>query len=92
LGGAGRAGRGTRGRALLSAAGIGRWIVDPGYGTDRVTPTATLATWSGAPSSEVVRLEALGKDVVASGTSPDDYPSAFRARLADREPDVLGPS
>lgn len=77
-------------RSLLAAAGVARWIVDPGYGSDRVTPSATLAAWSGAPCSEVIRLEALGEELVAAGVSPADYASAFRARLAERGPDAVG--
>jgi uncharacterized protein len=77
-------------RALLPAAGVARWIVDPGYAGGRVTPTAALAAWSGAPCSEVIRLEALGEELVASGVSAHDYPAAFRARLAGRAPDVVG--
>jgi uncharacterized protein len=77
-------------RALLPAAGVARWIVDPGYGSDLVTPSTTLAAWSGAPCSEVIRLEALGEELVATGVSPGDYASTFRGRLAERGPDVVG--
>ena len=69
-------------RLLLPAAGVGRWIVDPGYGAGVVTSAQTLAAWSGAPCSTVVRLESLGEELLAAGTSPADYPDAFRARLA----------
>jgi predicted TIM-barrel fold metal-dependent hydrolase len=69
-------------RALLPAAGVERWIVDPGYGADVVASPATLAEWSGAPCSTVVRLESLAEELVAAGTAPADYPDAFRARLA----------
>jgi predicted TIM-barrel fold metal-dependent hydrolase len=77
-------------RALLPAAGVSRWIVDPGYGADVVTSPENLADRSGAPCSTVVRLETLGEELVAAGTSPADYPDAFRARLADPGPDVVG--
>ena len=73
-------------RLLLPAAGVGRWIVDPGYGAGIVTSPQTLAVWSGAPCSTVVRLESLGEELLAAGTSPADYPDAFRGRLA-----VAGP-
>jgi hypothetical protein len=71
---------------LLAAAGVERWIVDPGYGTDLVTSPETLAAWSGAPCRTVVRLESLGEELVAAGTAPADYPDAFRARLAEPGP------
>jgi predicted TIM-barrel fold metal-dependent hydrolase len=76
--------------ALLPAAGVQRWIVDPGFAGDRVTPTATLSEWSGAPCSELIRLEALGEELVASGVAADDYPATFRSRLAERGPHVVG--
>ncbi len=69
-------------RLLLPAAGVGRWIVDPGYGAGVITSPQTLAAWSGAPCSTVVRLESLGEELLAAGTSPADYPDAFRGRLA----------
>ena len=77
-------------RTFLHAAGVDRWIVDPGYGSDRIVPTETLAAWSGAACSEVVRLEALGEELVASGVSADDYPTAFRDHLTDLGRDVAG--
>lgn len=77
-------------RALLPAAGVARWIVDPGYGADVVTAPETLTEWSGAPCSTVVRLESVGEELLAAGTAPADYPDAFRARLADPGPGVVG--
>ena len=69
-------------RRLLAEAGVERWIVDPGYGADVVTSPSILTAWSGAPCNTVVRLESLGEELVALGTTPHDYPDAFRARLA----------
>ena len=69
-------------RLLLPAAGVDRWIVDPGYGAGVVTSAQTLAAWSGASCSTVIRLESLGEELLAAGTSPADYPDAFRGRLA----------
>src|SRR6185436_17407877 len=73
-------------RLLIPAAGVQRWIVDPGYGADVVTPPSTLAAWSGAPADVLVRLESLAKELLAAGTAPADYPDAFRARLAQPGP------
>lgn len=77
-------------RLLLPAAGVGRWIVDTGYGAGVVTGPDTLSAWSGAPCHTVVRLETLGEELVAAGTAPADYPDALRARLADPGPGVVG--
>ena len=73
-------------RLLLPAAGVARWVVDPGYGADVITDPATLADWSGVPCSTVVRLESLAEELVAAGTAPADFPDAFRARLAEPGP------
>ena len=73
-------------RLLIPAAGVQRWIVDPGYGADVVTPPSTLAAWSGAPADALVRLESLAEELLAAGTAPADYPDAFRARLAEPRP------
>ena len=73
-------------RLLLPAAGVQRWIVDPGYGADVVTSPPTLAAWSGAPADALVRLESLAEELLAAGTAPADYPDAFRARLAEPRP------
>ena len=54
-------GGGVRHLQQEPAAGVQRWVVDPGFAGDRVTPTATLAEWSGAPCSELIRLEARAR-------------------------------
>jgi uncharacterized protein len=77
-------------RLLLPAAGVRRWIVDTGYAAGVVTGPDTLSAWSGAPCHTVVRLESLGEELVAAGIAPADYPDAFRARLADPGPGVVG--
>ena len=65
------AGAAARGR------GVGRWIVDTGYGADVVTGPDTLSAWSGAPCGTVLRLESLGEELVAAGAAPADYPDAL---------------
>jgi predicted TIM-barrel fold metal-dependent hydrolase len=68
-------------RLLLPAAGVSRWIVDTGFKGDLITTPERLTELSGVPSSEIIRLERLTEDLLENGTSPDDFPVAFRAAL-----------
>jgi len=79
-------------KLMLPAAGVSRWIVDTGFKGDMITLPQRLTELSGVPSSEIVRLERLAEDLLENGTSPDDFPDAFRSalRIAADSPDVVG--
>jgi predicted TIM-barrel fold metal-dependent hydrolase len=79
-------------RTMLPAAGVARWIVDTGFKGDLITTPDQLTELSDVPSSEILRLERLTEDLLADGTSPDDYPDALRAalRAAVVNPEVVG--
>jgi predicted TIM-barrel fold metal-dependent hydrolase len=79
-------------RLMLPAAGVSRWIVDTGFKGDLITTPERLTELSGTPSSEILRLERLAEDLLEGGTSPDDFPDAFRSALqgAVDSPDVVG--
>jgi predicted TIM-barrel fold metal-dependent hydrolase len=79
-------------RLMLPAAGVSRWIVDTGFKGDLITTPERLTELSGSPSSEILRLERLAEDLLENGTSPDDFPDAFRSALrgAVDSPDVVG--
>jgi predicted TIM-barrel fold metal-dependent hydrolase len=79
-------------RTMLPAAGVARWIVDTGFKGDLITTPDQLTKLSDVPSSEILRLERLTEDLLADGTSPDDYPDALRAalRAAVVNPEVVG--
>ena len=62
---------------LLRAAGVERWVLDTGLWPERVTTPDRLTELTGAPCSEVVRLEALLEVVAAE----DDSVRTFRSRL-----------
>ncbi|GLP78244.1 amidohydrolase [Mycobacterium antarcticum] len=77
---------------MLPAAGVARWIVDTGFKGDLITTPAELTALSNVPSSEILRLERLAEDLLEDGTSPADFPEAFRTamRAAVADPEVLG--
>jgi predicted TIM-barrel fold metal-dependent hydrolase len=77
---------------MLPAAGVSRWLVDTGFKGDLITTPGQLTELSDVPSSELLRLERLAEDLLEDGTSPDDYPEAFRSalRAAVENPEVVG--
>jgi predicted TIM-barrel fold metal-dependent hydrolase len=79
-------------KLMLPAAGVSRWIVDTGFKGDLITLPQRLTELSGVPSSEILRLERLAEDLLENGTSPDDFPDAFRSalRVAADSTDVVG--
>ncbi|PJJ61701.1 amidohydrolase family protein [Compostimonas suwonensis] len=70
--------------AMLSGAGVERWIVDTGFASDQTASPTELARVSGTPSSEILRLEFLAERLLASGSTAtsfaDDFGNALRAR------------
>jgi predicted TIM-barrel fold metal-dependent hydrolase len=79
-------------RIMLPAAGVSRWIVDTGFKGDLITTLGQLTQLSGAPCSEILRLERLSEDLLGSGVAPEDFPDALRAAMqaAAESPNVLG--
>jgi predicted TIM-barrel fold metal-dependent hydrolase len=78
--------------AMLTRAGVSRWVVDTGFKGDLLTTPEQLAELSGRPTSSILRLERLTEDLLEAGTDPDDFPAAFRSALQDavESPDVVG--
>jgi len=69
-------------RRLLTAAGIGQWLVDTGYQSDQVTTPEQMVLASGAPASHIVRLEAVAEKVARGGTTAADWAATFAEVLA----------
>jgi predicted TIM-barrel fold metal-dependent hydrolase len=78
------------GRLMLPAARVERWLVDTGYAGSRIVDLDTFEDWSEAPTAEILRLEVLAESLMAQRVSPDEYPEAFRAAVADRSSGVVG--
>lgn len=77
-------------RRFLTAAGVGRWLVDTGFGADRLLGPDELAAVSGAPAEEIVRLEVLAEELAGRQVSAAAYPQAFRELLASRTAHAVG--
>ena len=67
--------------AMLTRAGVSRWVVDTGFKGDLLTTPEQMADLSGRPASSILRLERLTEDLLESGTDPFDFPEAFRSAL-----------
>jgi uncharacterized protein len=78
--------------AMLTRAGVARWVVDTGFKGDLLTTPEQMAELSGRPASSIIRLERLTEDLLEAGTDPDDFPAAFRDSLqhAVDSPDIVG--
>ena len=78
--------------AMVTQAGVARWVVDTGFKGDLLTTPGQLAELSGRPASSILRLERLTEDLLEAGTDPDDFPAAFRSALQDAadSPDIVG--
>jgi predicted TIM-barrel fold metal-dependent hydrolase len=68
-------------RRLVREAGIGTFVVDTGLTPELITPPEELAATCGATSHEVVRLEAVGQQVLADGVAPSGFAEEVRGRL-----------
>src|SRR5260370_41045419 len=66
-------------RRLLSAAGVGQWLVDTGYQSDQLTTPEQMVPASGAPASHIVRLEALAEKGTRAGTNDTARARVFAA-------------
>ena len=70
-------------RRMLASAGISDYLVDTGYLPERVTPPRELAAYTRAAGHEVIRLETLAEQVIAT-TDPTRFPDTIREALDAR--------
>lgn len=77
---------------FLPPARVARWVVDTGFKGDLISTPQRLTELSGAPSSEILRLERLAEDLLEAGTAAEAFPDAFRAALtqAAANPEIVG--
>lgn len=77
-------------RRLLRAAGLGGLIVETGYRSSEVVGPERMGQLAGAPTWEVVRLEAIAEAVAGTRPSAAGYAAAFRAALEERTSRAVG--
>ena len=77
-------------RTLLPAAGIERWIIDTGFSTGAISSPTVMTERSGAPSSEILRLEQLAEQLIDQGASAASFAEEFRAALRAAAPTIVG--
>jgi predicted TIM-barrel fold metal-dependent hydrolase len=75
-------------RRFLASAGISTFLVDTGLNASLLTTPGELAATCGGTGHEILRLEAVGQDVLAQGTPAGGFAEAVRERL--RTSDAVG--
>jgi predicted TIM-barrel fold metal-dependent hydrolase len=75
-------------RRLLASTGISDYLVDTGYLPERVTSPAEVAAYTQAYGHEVMRLETLAEQVIAT-TDPGRFPDTIRELLHARGATVV---
>jgi hypothetical protein len=77
-------------RRLLSAAGIGAFLVDAGYAPEAGLSPAQMAEAAGATAREVVRLEAVAERVARDGATAGGFATAYADALDLAASDAVG--
>lgn len=67
---------------LLRAAHLGGLIIDTGFATGDLADLTEMADLAGAPTYEIVRLEAVAEQLVREGIAATDFADGVRACLA----------
>jgi hypothetical protein len=77
-------------RRLLAASGVAHYLVETGYKGDEILSPGEMASASGAPADEIVRLETALEDLAKDGIGAAELPSRFPEVLAQRSADAAG--
>jgi predicted TIM-barrel fold metal-dependent hydrolase len=77
-------------RRFLKEAGLAALLIDTGYRSDEIHEPDLMADLAGAPTHEIVRLEAVAEAVARSGVDADGYADAFAHALAERAAQAVG--
>lgn len=77
-------------RRFLRGAGIGRFLVETGYQSELILDLEAMASASGHPTDEVVRLEAVADAVAQSGVEAAKFAERFKELLWARSKDAVG--
>ncbi|MBO0703606.1 MAG: amidohydrolase family protein, partial [Candidatus Dormibacteraeota bacterium] len=77
-------------RRLLGATGIAELLVDTGYRAGDIPSREAFGIRFGAPTREIVRMEAVAEEVAASGVTAAGWAAAFGDELRRRAGDAVG--
>ncbi|MDP9849703.1 amidohydrolase family protein [Streptosporangium lutulentum] len=77
-------------RRLLTASGIGHFLVETGHRGDEILGPAQMAAVAGRPADEIVRLEPIAERVVAAGTDAAGFAGRFEEALWERSRTARG--
>ncbi|HET9116729.1 MAG TPA: amidohydrolase, partial [Pseudonocardiaceae bacterium] len=77
-------------RRLLTASGVGWFLVETGYGAEQTLEPAEMARISGVAAAEIVRLESVAEQVAASGVTAAGFADQFASTLAERARCAVG--
>jgi predicted TIM-barrel fold metal-dependent hydrolase len=77
-------------RRLLTAAGVGTWLVDTGYHSDAVTTVAELTQLSDTPSLEVARLESIAERLAGSSGGAGRFADELTAAVQQAAGTAIG--
>jgi len=69
-------------RRLLAGAHLGALLIDTGFATGDLTDVTQTSELSGAPTYEIVRLEAVGEQLAREGVGARDFAPGVRDILA----------
>jgi predicted TIM-barrel fold metal-dependent hydrolase len=77
-------------RRLLTAAGVGTFLVDTGYSPDELLGPADLATAAGARAGEIVRLETVAEGLARTGMTAEGFAAGYADALATATASAVG--
>ncbi|MEU1730883.1 amidohydrolase family protein [Streptosporangium sp. NPDC020145] len=77
-------------RRLLTASGVGHFLVETGYRGEELLGPAGMTEATGRPAEEIVRLETVAEHVVAEGTDAAGFSARFEAALWERSRTARG--
>lgn len=77
-------------RLLLTASGVGHWLVETGFRGELIHGTDGMRELSGAPSDEVVRLEPIAEELALAGVPASEFDSLYRDALRTRTEHAVG--
>lgn len=77
-------------RRLLRACNLQDLVIDTGHRSDSIADVPMMATLSGRPAHEVVRIESVAEQVARDCSSAAAFPQAFAEELARRAEGAVG--